>query len=97
MQVLGNGDRHFDLMRVAGVPISRDDNRTGGSSGRHASNEKFIGAYQNRAFDLAKAHLGATQFWRMQAGTSYTYFSTWQSCARMHGLNSRVTVNVFFA
>jgi len=37
VKILCYRNRHLDLMRVAGVAVSRDDDRAGGSAGGHAS------------------------------------------------------------
>src|SRR5579864_1832194 len=59
VEIVGNGDGDLDCLRIADVPVGRDDDWTGGRTFWYSRYEEAVGADHDRALDLAELYLGA--------------------------------------
>ncbi len=102
IQVVGDGDRNLDGVRVADMAIGSSavrahGDRTGGCAIGHARYEEIVGTDKDCAFDLAEMHAGPAQLVGTKALSRNSNLPSGQRERRGDGLDVRLAVDVLFS
>ena len=97
MKILSYGSGDADLVNVAVVAVSGDDDTAGGGALGHARDQEIIGTHYNRSFGLAELHAGLAHLCWAQTRAQDSYLRAGQCRRRHYRFNVRLAVDVFLA